>query len=999
MNLHCFSAPFVGGLCAVSLVLAVTAQAQDEDLGTIVDKALLAMKQEKWKEALALNTQAVTRFGKNNPMQLFGPQFGTIYYRKGLCEMKLKNWDDAMKSFEICYRDFPNAGNQGGNIFQKMALLKWGEAAMGAENWELAISQFKKFLVERDKTRDKNFPQGAFYVNMAICHYELGKIPEGNENLEIAIKNKEKFPTPDAGIVAGFQALVNGVILKHNEQALLDFIEKNRGELVIDPYAMHRYSRVFMKLAGDAIGVDMERAAFALYQFVPSTDSAIEDAQVRLKSMGQLRTVEDGPNFLVRKDIDADLTALEADRRGKKAPEMIKLAATAFLHEKNLHIRGAYAAYQQLELYYPASEKREDNLFNLVRTSSLVAPGADTQRYAELFLKDFPNSAHVPTVRRMMLSSLFYDGEYETCIEVAEPMIDKLPKDTPEHDICLHVLGGSYFYTGKYDKAQPLLEQHVTQYPKSLFVIPATYFRASNLSRLQFWSKAAGFLDEFLKAYPDASSNIFLPFALYDRASCHFAEGEMEGALEKLVRVIDEFPDTNVLEQAYNLRGNVEQSLGNAEKAENAYLKGLEVAETRRNPMVAGEALYSLVALLGEKKAGKKENPRMKEAVPFADRYWKEFAEDSPYKSRVAVAQFPAFDAVGRGDEGLERLRKVFSEMAKDPEAFGLEELINSYRDAYLEKHTPEELKEHFYNFPDIRAADRAARALLRVAVIGVFEEVAKKSKDEAKKRAALAMIKVLFQELKTDFNVKDLTNFILVKVGDFLRLSTSTPREALPYYDEALSRQDQSNRFGALLGRADVYGRSAVAADIEKAIEDFKRVYADSQDKAEKEFSLYRIVELHMARKEQAKAAEQANIYLDRNKTGYTKYSAQVGFLLAKSFEERGNINDAMAMYVKVWSTHMGNIGVSAPAMKTWMQLSWDRNLQSKDPATPGDRQGAYQGGARYIELTGRFKDKMSESDLELWKEVEKLVKTYEANPDIKSMAEIKREKEEARK
>jgi hypothetical protein len=83
---------------------------------------------------------------------------------------------------------------------------------------------------------------------------------------------------------------------------------------------------------------------------------------------------------------------------------------------------------------------------------------------------------------------------------------------------------------------------------------------------------------------------------------------------------------------------------------------------------------------------------------------------------------------------------------------------------------------------------------------------------------------------------------------------------------------------------------------------------------------------------------------------------------------------------------------------MKTWMQLSWDRNQQSKDPATPGDRQGAYQGGAKYIELTGRFKDKMADSDLDLWKEVEKLVKTYEANPDIKSMAEIKREKEEAR-
>src|SRR5690606_7047376 len=106
--------------------------------------------------------------------------------------------------------------------------------------------------------------------------------------------------------------------------------------------------------------------------------------------------------------------------------------------------------------------------------------------------------------------------EYDTCIEVAAPLIDKLPPNTPEHDICLHVLGGSYFYTGQYDKAQPLLDKHVEMYPKSLFVIPAAYFQGSNQSRLQFWDKAAGLLDNFLTTYPDASKNVFLPFALYD---------------------------------------------------------------------------------------------------------------------------------------------------------------------------------------------------------------------------------------------------------------------------------------------------------------------------------------------------------------------------------------------------------------------------------------------------------------------------------------------------
>ena len=323
--------------------------------------------------------------------------------------------------------------------------------------------------------------------------------------------------------------------------------------------------------------------------------------------------------------------------------------------------------------------------------------------------------------------------------------------------------------------------------------------------------------------------------------------------------------------------------------------------------------------------------------------------------------------------------------------------MINSYTEAYLTQHTPDELKEHYYNFEGIRIEDRAARALLRVALIGVFENELRKIQDEAKKRAGEAMIKVLFQELKTDFALKDLTNFILVKVGDYLRNNTATPREALPYYDEALGREDKAMRFAALLGRADVYGNSGVAADIEKSLKDFETVFNESEEKAEREFSLFRTIELLIANKEYAKAAEKAQIYLDREKSGFSKFSPQVGLLLARTFDERKMVDDAIAMYVKVWSAHMGNIKISAPAMKRWMELSWQRNKESADPATPSDRQGAYEGGARYIELTGRFKDKMIESDLKLWQEVEALVKTYEANPKIKSMAQIKAEKEAA--
>jgi tetratricopeptide (TPR) repeat protein len=982
-------------IIAASMMMAtvsITPALAQEDIGVMVNNGLNAMRAEKWPEALKIHTDIVEQYGKNNPLQIFGPQFGNIYYRKGMCELRLKKFDEALKTFEIVAKNFPNKAKAGGgNQFEKMAILRIAESQMGLEQWKEAIANFDKFLAERDKTTDE-YNEGIFHLSLAICHYKLEDLIKGNEHLEIAIRNKEKFKTSSTGIIAAFQSMVEAAIAKKNEAAIIDFIAKNRADLTVRPYLMQDFTRVFMRLSAQAIGAEMYRAAMALYHFVPGTDLAVEDLRAKLSSMGNVRGLKDGQITLIKEKVEADLKRMEESRRGKRTSEMVKLGAMAFIHEKHGNVRGAFAAYQQLEYYYPASEKREDNLFNLVRTSALISPGATTQKYGELFLKTFPSSKYAPQVKKMMLSSLFYDGEYELCIEVAEPMLPNLTPDTVEHDTCLHVLGGSYFYTGQYDKAQPLLDQHVEKYPESAFDVSAMYFQASNTSRLQFWSKAGTLLDAFLAKHPDPAKNIFFPFALYDRANCHFAEEKYDEALVHLNRVINEFPDSDVIDQTWNLRGNVEQSTDKREEAEKSYLKALEIAERRQNYFIASESLFSLVALLGEKT---KNSERLKDAVPYADRYWKEFSNGSPYNSKVAVAQVAPLVEVGRDEEALERLQKVIIELARNPEARGLEELINSYSEAYLLKHSPEELKEHYYNFPEIRASDRAARALLRVAVIGVFEGVAKKTDDESRKRSAEAMITVLFRELKADFEVKDLTNFILVRVGDFLRTQTSTPREALPYYDEVLGRQDQSFRFNALLGRADVYGLSTNAADIDKAIEDFTRIYADTQEKAQREFSLYRIVELYMAKRDFGKAADQARIYLDRDKNGFAKFSPKVGLMLAQSFDERNMTEDAIAMYVKIWSVHMGNVAVSAPAITRWMELLWSRNKPGDGAAEPADRQAAYEKGAGYIELTSRFKDKLTAEEIELWKGVEKLVLTYESSAGIKTMEQIKKEKE----
>jgi tetratricopeptide (TPR) repeat protein len=341
------------------MVCIMPANAQDENLETLVEKAQVAMKAGRWKQALDFNTKAVENFGQDRPLQEFGAQFGAVFYHKGVCELKLKKWAEAMRSFETCYRDFPNTGKDPGNPFQLLALCKWGEAAMGAEDWELAASRFAKFVSERDRLRDK-FPHGSFYVNTAVCQYQLGRIPEGNENLEIAIQNKADFPTPESGIIAGFEALVGAAIAGRNEQALLDFSGRNRGALVTDLPEDTGYANVFLKLAGDALAAGMKRAALAIYQLLPPPS---------------------------------------ANSAGADTPESIRLAAIALIHEKAGNIRGAYACYLQLEANHPDAKNREHYLYQLIRTASVIGEFECARNHAWKLRRDFPDSALLAAVR------------------------------------------------------------------------------------------------------------------------------------------------------------------------------------------------------------------------------------------------------------------------------------------------------------------------------------------------------------------------------------------------------------------------------------------------------------------------------------------------------------------------------------------------------------------------------------------------------------------------
>ena len=975
MNRHLL--PLAPAIVMMASVAAVTGAETSGDAKTLNAEALAAMEAGKWEEALQLFDRCVQAHGPD-ALAKFGPSFGVTWYRKGICEMQLKRPEAAAKSFEICYRDFPNTAKTAENLYNKRALIRWGEAAQAMGNHAEAIRLFTKFLAERDKSKEP-FEPGSFYLQLALCHLACGDVVQGAENLETAVRNRKGFATPDSGIVATLQSLVATSITKKDAATLTAFLGKNKGALVISPFEMATYAPVFVRMATDAMTASMDQAALDLFQLIPPSEKIAAALKAKIDGMGEQPSVTEAGRALVKADLQAMLDALEKSVRDGSCHEAIQLGATAVIRERQGDLRGAYQACEQLESRFPHAKDRETYLFNVVRTGAALGEPAAAAKYGPQFLETYPESKQGPAVRRLMLVSLFRAGNHEACIKVASELLPKLAEGSQDHDACLHILGASFQQSERFDEAMPLLDRHAALYPQSLFAQAALYFQASNRVHLEQWDEAAKLLDAFAARFPDPAANPYHALALFDRAECHAAKAEDSAALEKIGRIQTEFPDAPVTAAALGLKGDLLLKENKFGEVEACYKQSLEKAEAGDNRPVAADALVRLVTLLSGQ--GK---DRAKDAAAFCDRFWKNYSDLGTARVRIIVLQPSILEKAGRTQEALDRLRTTIAETSSNPADPALDPAIREYTRIYAAKHGIDALNQHVREFPGIRPDDKVTRSLLRIAVISVVEARLGQG-DEASKAKADALMKTLFQELKSEFGPKDLPAGILVRMGDFLRLKTSAPRQALPYYDEALARGDAAVRFPALLGKATVLAEGS-KEEREAAIKELESIHADSPDALGKEEALYWLVMTKMKAGDFAGAGHSAERYLAHD-SGFHLHVPEVRLALAGSYQERNLVPEALAAHERVWREYETVSRVSNQAMRSWMLLSWARQTPAKDGAR-SDRQAAYEEGTAFLERTRPLYDKMASFDQETWLEIEKLVAEYGSSTDVKRIA-----------
>ncbi|MGJ8676771.1 MAG: tetratricopeptide repeat protein [Akkermansiaceae bacterium] len=981
-----------------------------------------AWKNKEYEKCQSIFAKIVTEHG-SNAMAEWGPKFGNIYYSKGVCELGLaqiakrakddagfKKWSlEASKSLQACYKDFPNdaeSKKKSTNTRHKMSLQRWAEAQMNLENYDEAAKLYGQFLAERG-ARDQFYPTpGGFYVSIANANFKLStpNLEDGMKYLEKAISDQGNMETSESFFKRGFLAMSDAVIETENEKVMLDFLERNRSSIILSPYRMYERTPLFLKLAADAINAEMYTAALKLYSFVPSTENVIQDTKAKMAQFPNRDGVI-GNDFIVKKsELEKNLAEIQAKVKSNDPVEVSVLISMSFLNQMAGNNNGVYAALKLLEEKYPKSKKRESNLFNLIRVAPLVGRSAESAAYAEKFMNDFPESEKISQVREILLTGLFFKGEYEASLAIANSTIGLVTKPSKQHDICLFIQAGSNYYLGKDEIAQPLLDNHVEEYPESDFIMSSLYFQASNALRQQDYAKATQRLNAFIEKYPNAAENSYLPNALYDLAKSYYSDGLYEEAIEKLSRIETEFAGANIIDLVYNLKGNVSEALENYEAAEAAYLMALEKAEAKGRTNVASEALNYLIGMLSQKELGGKENTRIKEAVPYYDRFMKQYS-DSLYKPQVAVYGLSAMNSVGRGDEGLENLKKVIGEAANTKSQFFLEDSVNAYTDTFLsiEGNTADKLKDVYDKMPGIGLSNKRAIALLRIAVIGAYEKALKEAvaaNDDKLKLRYESGIKSLFKDLKNTFNPNELSDSIVLRIGDYLREKTNSPAEALPYYEALLKSRSKENQNLARLGMADIKGESDDPAEIKKAISILEEVYSKLDgDKVTEGKVLSRLVELTAKVSNWPECEKYARLYL---KGKHTKKAAEVSYLFALSFDKRGMKDDALANYGSVYSRYMGYIKISAPSVKRVLEIMWARNKKAGEKVgkvilTKDDRQSAYEEiGFRFIESTTKIRktnEDMTEEEKQLWDEVDALVKKYENSGQVITMKKIRAE------
>ena len=873
-------------------------------------KAVNFMNKGKWEQAHALFQKIIRDWG-NDDFFSNQPSFGTLFYNRGYCEMRLKRFAKAVASFRKCHEEFDNEIDDGEvagirNVYWKTAVFQWAMAEQHRENYEEAVKRYHAFELLKPDPKIDSFHPVIYHRNLGMCHAKLDHRREAEDNVRKAFRlaRGPRYRLPVSSLWPGFLGVLESYVRAKDEdetEGASAFVDKFGPVLLTEPLMHGYYAGRLLKMGEDSVEGDLLGLAWRLYPLVPKTDAVLlagKLADPSKLSLPQKRALKD---FQTKEEKGEPL-------------EIATYFGLSKLYERVGDTRAQFAIFDYMATHYLKTSLRPSILYLATRAADNVREMADLQQHGLQFLQEFPHHELAPEVSSMLLNSLFFNGEYERCVAIAGDLRPTLALGSKERDLPDFVYAGSLYYLGRYKEAQPELDSHVENYPESIYRENCTYYQASNLTRLYEWHRAASLLDVWLEKYEPEDSDL-LDLAYLDRGTCHFmlATPENNGnakALDFAAKIIDNYPQSVVRDRAYCLRGDVQHTDSRFNEAEASYRDALEIAEEEDHFTTAASALMKLIPVSAAQE-------KHEQAIGFYDSFFKKYpdSDDAPIAAVTALASFKEAQPARLG-EVLERIENIILELGQVNNAAGIEQALNSYTNFLLKENKPAEVIDILDRFPN-KFGLKTLHAWLLMAKIGIIEDhLTSDGKMAARARA-------YYKSLQQDFQKSDLSDYILYKVG--LKIAETNLFQSGEWFQRAAQSEDPEIAMRAELQMANIRARSGDDALQDQAIADLKRIRTNMVDSREiVGRATLMLARLYHQRQMWAQANEEWKAYIE-NRT-FRDARPDALFKLGESYERLNKPNEALALYAQVTVLYAGHLDLSAEAVMRCAQIVWDR-------------------------------------------------------------------------
>lgn len=912
-----------------------TAQEGAED---IFNRGVTLLQDGQYPAAEEAFSHMIERF-ERDAERLFGPRFGAVYFHRGLAFEGQRRFQEAADDFEVSATRYANRqGDRRINPYATMSLFHAGSAQMRVESpdYDLVLEIFQRFLREAEgdpvDAAHINYNRATLLANIAISEARAQR-PLGaagtfrrlmSDPGGFCRETRSSFQITHQTIHAAASEIVESFQTNDDPDEGLKFVDEFRAVLTEDRAISYFYTPRYLEAASNAAREGDYAFALSIYSILPTSQQVLDGLALNRARLEAFPRADGTPSEMANVLDRIEQRVIEDMESGTPVDAWV-LDGVARVFFLNGNQQAAYGTYRTLIEMFPNSQLRPQMLYFAAATASTTGRLASTQQYGEQFLEEYPEHELRDRVEELLLESLFWNARYEEALAAARNVRERATDDEMI-ELSDFVIGGSLYFLGHFSEAERELRAFRERWPDSERTEPARYYLADNLARLNRFVEAGAMLDSFINDYPNSE---MLDLALFSRANVHYNLEELNPAVTRLGQFLSERPNSEIRDQALNLLGNINDSLGNAETAEQNYRDALAFARRLGNRATAAQSLIFLMGLLSE------DEERDEEVVELAEEFFRDHPNDIN-RARAAVVPLDAMDRLGLIDDGLARIEALIPTFSNDLDAAGMEDLILSYvKHAEAGGLSMEELRERLYNFPGVPESAVALRARLMMALIDFYEQRIEEVDDEATVARMQGEIRGVFGQLRREFPIESLSNYILVRVGDYL-VRFEEFAAAREYFDRAVESPDPEFKDRAIFNLGYLLLLSESREDNRRAFGYFDRIMEDFfMDRllVEDTFRLRAIGHEILEEWDQVESVWRE--YLRYEGGAFRRFQTQAFFKIGRSFDRRGQWDSAIDNYAQVWVLDPGNLLFSAPA---WFRMA-EINFHER-----GHKQNAYE-------------------------------------------------------